>query len=123
MFVLVLMSMGQRGGILLDRNSQPVDLVKIRDLLSPFKFPAMRGKPKMLIIQACSGGKFCIIVTTCRCIKFIQCVSIIRIMQIIVLNPIMETADTNQLYNPYMLTSFCLRSRTKLSFAFVLEYD
>ena len=65
MFVLVLMSMGQRGGILLDCNSQPVDLVKIRDLLSPFKFPAMRGKPKMLIIQACSGGKFCIIVTTC----------------------------------------------------------
>ena len=55
------MSMGQRGGILLDCNSQPVDLVKIRDLLSPFKFPAMRGKPKMLIIQACSGGKFCII--------------------------------------------------------------
>ena len=57
MFVLVIMSRGMRGGILLDCYNQPVDLVKIRDLLSPSKFPFMKGKPKMLIVQACSGGK------------------------------------------------------------------
>ena len=57
MFVLVIMGLGKRGEIILDRNSQPVDLVKIKDLLSPSKFPDMKGKPKLLIIQACSGGK------------------------------------------------------------------
>ena len=57
MFVLVLMSFGKRGDILLDCHGQDVDLIKIQDMLSPSRFPAMEGKPKLLIIQACSGGK------------------------------------------------------------------
>ena len=56
MFVFVIMSHGMRGEYVLDRERQPVDLVKIRDLLSPHYFPAMKGKPKLIIIQACSGG-------------------------------------------------------------------
>ena len=58
MFVFVIMSHGIRGDYVLDRERQPVDLVKIRDLLSPHHFPAMKGKPKLIIIQACSGGWF-----------------------------------------------------------------
>ena len=58
MFVFVIMSHGMRGEYVLDRERQPVDLVKIRDLLSPHHFPAMKGKPKLIIIQACSGGWF-----------------------------------------------------------------
>ena len=58
MFVFVIMSHGLRGDIILDRDGQPVDLMKIKDLLSPHHFPAMRGKPKLMVVQACSGGKF-----------------------------------------------------------------
>ena len=57
MFVFIIMSMGKRGDILLDCYGQPIDLLKIKDLLSSSKFPAMKGKPKLLIVQACSGGK------------------------------------------------------------------
>ena len=57
MFVLVIMSHGTRGDKIFGADSQPVDLMDIKDLLSPKKFPAMKGKPKLLIIQACSGGK------------------------------------------------------------------
>ena len=60
MFVFVIMSMGKRGDLLLDCYSQPIDLLKIKDLLSSSKFPAMKGKPKLVIVQACSGGKYCI---------------------------------------------------------------
>ena len=70
--MLVIMSQGMRGGILLDCYSQPVDLVKIRDLLSPSKFPFMKGKPKMLIVQACSGGEFCWLIN--YFCKFTKCV-------------------------------------------------
>ena len=59
MFVLVLMSHGGRDNLIYDSNNQPVFLVKIQDMLSPKNFPAMKGKPKLMIIQACSGGKYC----------------------------------------------------------------
>ena len=59
MFVLVLMSHGGRDNVISDSNNQPVSLVNIQDLLSPKNFPAMKGKPKLMIIQACSGGKYC----------------------------------------------------------------
>ena len=58
MFVLVLMSRGTGGDTILDCQNQPVSLTKITDLLSPRKFPAMKGKPKLMIVQACSGGKY-----------------------------------------------------------------
>ena len=58
MFVFIIMSHGMRGDVLLDRDNQEVDLVKIRDLLSPRKFPSMKGKPKLMIVQACSGSEF-----------------------------------------------------------------
>ena len=58
MFVFVIMSHGLRGDIILDRNRQPVDLIKIKDLISPHDFPAMSGKPKLMVVQACSGGEF-----------------------------------------------------------------
>ena len=57
MFVFIIMSHGLRGDILLDRDNQPIDLMKIRDLLSPHHFPAMKGKPKLMVVQACSGSK------------------------------------------------------------------
>ena len=57
MFVFIIMSHGTRGDVILDRNYQEVDLMKIRDLLSPHDFPAMKGKPKLMIVQACSGGE------------------------------------------------------------------
>lgn len=56
-FVFIIMSHGMRGDIILDRDNQEVDLVKIRDLLSPRNFPAMKGKPKLMIVQACSGSE------------------------------------------------------------------
>ena len=58
MFILVLMSHGTRGNVIIDSKGQPVDLIDIQDLLSPKKFPAMKGKPKVMIVQACSGGEF-----------------------------------------------------------------
>ena len=58
MFVLVLMSHGGRDNVISDSNNQPVSLVNIQDMLSPKNFPAMKGKPKLMIIQACSGGKY-----------------------------------------------------------------
>jgi hypothetical protein len=63
MFVLVLMSHGTGGDMILDSQSQPVALTKIKDLLSPHNFAAMKGKPKLMIVQACSGGKYFSVVT------------------------------------------------------------
>ena len=56
MFALVLMSHGKGGDVILDSQCQAVSLAQIKKLLSPSHFPAMKGKPKLLIIQACSGG-------------------------------------------------------------------
>jgi hypothetical protein len=56
MFVLVIMSIGREGNIVLDCNRQPVKLIDLQDLLSPRNFPAMKGKPKLMIVQACSGS-------------------------------------------------------------------
>ena len=56
MFVLILMSLGKRNDIILDIERKPIKLMDIYDLLSPINFPAMAGKPKLVIVQACSGG-------------------------------------------------------------------
>jgi hypothetical protein len=54
MFVLVLMSHGGSGTISV--GNETIRLVDIYRLLSTQNFPAMRGKPKMIILQSCSGG-------------------------------------------------------------------
>ena len=56
MFGLVLMSHGGYGT--LQVGEDVIKLVDIYRLLSPQNFPAMRGKPKMIILQACSGGVY-----------------------------------------------------------------
>ena len=58
MFVFVIMTHGERCDLLLDCKGEPVDLMIIKDLLSPRKFPLMERKPKLMIVQACSGGEF-----------------------------------------------------------------
>lgn len=58
MFVLVMMSHGDTGTIIAKEGNEHkhIKLVDIYRLLSPKNFPAMKGKPKMVILQACSGG-------------------------------------------------------------------
>ena len=58
MFVLVLMSHGLDGDVILGSDMKAVKLSDVYDLLSPLNFPKMAGKPKLIIIQACSGGKY-----------------------------------------------------------------
>ncbi|XP_067932943.1 caspase-4-like [Watersipora subatra] len=57
MFVLIIMSHGTEGDMLIDHHGKPFSLISIRDSLSPRRFPAMAGKPKLIIVQACSGGR------------------------------------------------------------------
>ena len=57
MFILVIMSHGTSGNIFYDRHCKPVNLSEVKDLLSASKFPAMRGKPKLIIFHACSGSE------------------------------------------------------------------
>ncbi|XP_067930853.1 caspase-3-like [Watersipora subatra] len=56
MFVLIIMSHGTDGDMITDHHGEQFSLVSIRDSLSPQRFPAMAGKPKLIIVQACSGG-------------------------------------------------------------------
>ena len=49
MFVLVIMSHGTDQNPILDYKGKPVSLSHIRRLLSPRNFPAMAGKPKLVI--------------------------------------------------------------------------
>ena len=60
MFVLVIMCHGDYGTVLAKESGsyKHIRLVDIYRLLSPQNFPAMKGKPKMIILQACSGGLF-----------------------------------------------------------------
>lgn len=54
MFVLVLTSHGGEGSMI-GSDHRRVKLTDIYKLLSPKNFPAMQGKPKLVIIQACAG--------------------------------------------------------------------
>lgn len=58
MFVLCIMSHGTENDDISGTDGKPVKLTEVYDLLSATKFPAMAGKPKMVILQACSGSKF-----------------------------------------------------------------
>ena len=55
MFVLVMMSQGDYGTIV-GKDGTHLRLVDVYRMLSQQNFPEMRGKPKMIILQACSGG-------------------------------------------------------------------
>ena len=55
-FVLVIMSHGNEGSII-GCDGRHVKIADMIDLLSPKNFPEMEGKPKIVIIQACAGGK------------------------------------------------------------------
>lgn len=57
MFILVICSHGNKGDIFLDSQCQPVDLAVVKNMLCCKNFPYMAGKPKLIIFQACSGGK------------------------------------------------------------------
>ena len=55
-FVLVVTSHGANGTIK-GSDGIHIEISDMIDLLSPKNFPAMRGKPKVVIIQACAGGE------------------------------------------------------------------
>ena len=57
MYVIVIMSHGDDGKVYGNDNSS-LNLCDIYGLLSETKFPAMAHKPKLVIIEACSGGKY-----------------------------------------------------------------
>jgi len=55
-FVLVITSHGAENCVA-GVDGKLVKLTDIYNLLSPRNFPAMQGKPKLIIIQACAGGR------------------------------------------------------------------
>ena len=55
MFVLVITSHGAEGSVT-GSDHKHIKLTDIYQLLSSKNFPAMKGKPKLIIIQACAGG-------------------------------------------------------------------
>ena len=56
MFVLIILSHGSETGIS-GTDGTMVQRTDINNALSAQNFPAMARKPKLLIIQACSGGE------------------------------------------------------------------
>ena len=60
-FVLIVMSHGARGSVT-GSDHVYVDISEMNELLSPNNFPAMKGRAKIVIIQACAGGEtFCVL--------------------------------------------------------------
>ena len=55
LFVLVITSHGAEGSVA-GSDHRHIKLTDIYLLLPPKNFPAMRGKPKLIIFQACAGG-------------------------------------------------------------------
>ena len=53
----MLTSHGDEGSIGGSDRKQ-IKITDIMDLLSPKNFPSMKGKPKIVIIQACAGSKY-----------------------------------------------------------------
>ena len=60
MFVLVVMSHGWYKDRIRCQDNKYIDLAYIRHLLSASNFKGMKGKPKLIIVQACSGGELVI---------------------------------------------------------------
>jgi FlaA1/EpsC-like NDP-sugar epimerase len=53
--ILAVMTHGDDGGILYGDDGEPVNVKDIIEVLQ--QLPYYKGKPKMLVIQACRGGK------------------------------------------------------------------
>ena len=58
MFVLILMSHGDGQDSILGSDSKPVYLQHLYQMLWSTRFPHMAGKPKVVVVQACSGCKW-----------------------------------------------------------------
>ena len=58
MFVLVIMSHGDANDRIFGADDKTIQLAEVLDLLSPLNFQTMAGKPKLVVIQACSGSKY-----------------------------------------------------------------
>lgn len=58
MFILIIMAHGGANDVIQGSDGKTLSTTFIiNDLLSPAKFPKMSGKPKVVIIVACRGGK------------------------------------------------------------------
>jgi len=54
--VLVIMTHGAENQVY-GKDGRPVKLTDIYDLMSPYRFKSMVGKPKIIILQSCAGGE------------------------------------------------------------------
>jgi len=54
--VLVIMTHGAENQVY-GKDGCPVRLTDIYDLISPYRFQSMAGKPKVIILQSCAGGE------------------------------------------------------------------
>lgn len=57
MFVLVLMTHGRENDCIYGTDGKFVRLCDVYALLTPQNFPSLKGKPKLVIVQACGGSK------------------------------------------------------------------
>jgi len=55
--VLVIMTHGDVGGIIYGVDMKKIRLTHVFDLLTPLHFSGMSGKPKIVILETCSGSK------------------------------------------------------------------
>ena len=60
-FVLVIMTHGTEN-LVYGQDGRGIKHSDIFDLMSAYKFPAMAGRPKVIILQACSGGTYTTVV-------------------------------------------------------------
>jgi len=61
MFVLVIMCHGLEDNKIILPSREVVPLRKLCDKINGNNFKYMKGKPKLVIVQACSGGKYNIV--------------------------------------------------------------
>jgi len=54
--VLVIMTHGGLNNHILGTDLKRVKLPDVYDLLTPLNFPGMAGKPKVVMLEVCSGG-------------------------------------------------------------------
>jgi len=54
---LVIMTHGTENR-LYGTDNQPIEYSDVFDLLTAYQFPAMAGKPKLVILQACCGSEY-----------------------------------------------------------------